>query len=62
MEENNDKNISLNANKSKYINKNTHITCNICGSRYHKVNKNKHLMTKKHLDCEYLWKGKFAIK
>ena len=43
MTENNDKKLSENNNKIKNIIKQHQMQCNICGSIFHKVNKNKHL-------------------
>ena len=61
MTENNDKKLSENNNKIKNIIKQHQMQCNICGSIFHKVNKNKHLQTNKHKNCEYIWVNKFEI-
>ena len=61
MSENKDKHISENIKEKENVVKPTHITCNVCGSCYHKVNKTKHVLTKKHKDCEYPWTQKFEI-
>jgi len=62
MTENKDKNISENIKEKENVVKPTHMVCYVCGSCYHKVNKTKHVLTKKHKDCEYLWTQKFEIK
>lgn len=61
MGENNDKNLGENNKKIKNIVKEHQMQCHICGSIFHKTNKNKHLKTKKHKDCEYVWVERFEI-
>ena len=37
------------------------VVCDICGARYDKRNKARHLRTEKHKACKYIWTERFEI-
>jgi len=55
-----------NNNKKEYLEEKTQnnniITCEICGSKYHKINKIRHERTKKHAQAKYVWLERFEIE